>query len=79
MLSAGAAIGIVGGMGRRSRKSRNEEEVLDGGIVVWKPRGPSSRAVVNRVQRQVGSDERTPPLISSMISRERVTYDDHII
>ena len=54
MLSAGAAIGIVGGMGRRSRKSRNEEEVLDGGIVVWKPRGPSSRAVVNRVQRQVG-------------------------
>ncbi|MAJ28384.1 tRNA pseudouridine(55) synthase TruB [bacterium TMED181] len=41
-------------MGRRSRKSRNEEGVLDGGIVVWKPRGPSSRAVVNRAQRLLG-------------------------
>ena len=41
-------------MGRRSRKSRNEKEVLDGGIVVWKPRGPSSRQVVNRIQRQLG-------------------------
>ena len=39
-------------MARRSRKS--DQATLDGGIVVWKPRGPSSRAVVNRVQRQLG-------------------------
>ena len=39
-------------MARRSRKSGQPS--LDGGLVVWKPRGPSSRAVVNHVQRQLG-------------------------
>ena len=43
--------GMAINMARRSRKS---EAGLDGGVVVWKPRGPSSRQVVNRIQRQLG-------------------------
>ncbi len=41
-------------MARGSRKSRSSRTAPDGGVVVWKPRGPSSRSVVDRVQRKLG-------------------------
>jgi len=40
-------------MARKSLRQRYPHQFLDGGIVVWKPRGPSSRRVVDIVQRRL--------------------------
>ncbi len=41
-------------MSPRQGRRRKQRDSLDGGIVIWKPRGPSSRQVVNSVERQLG-------------------------